>query len=85
MAYNKGVVEGVSPVDTKELAREALRQTWISQGLDRYKVSAAPGALLSIVSRVDKIINTLSDEEVDYFLWVSYNTGVPKGEPHDNT
>jgi hypothetical protein len=68
MAYNKGVVEGVSPVDTKELAREALRQTWISRGLDRYKVSANVCELLSIVSRVDKIINTLSDEEVDYFL-----------------
>ena len=55
-------------MNTKEFAREALRQTWISQGLDRYKVSAEPCELLSIVSRVDDKINTLSDEEVDYFL-----------------
>ena len=68
MSYNKRVVEGDSPVNTKELAREALRQTWISQGLDRYRVSADPCDLLSIVSRVDKIINSLTDEEVDNLL-----------------
>ena len=51
-----------------EFKREALRQTWISQGLDRYRLSATPDELKSIVSRVDIMIAKLTDEEVDYFI-----------------
>ena len=51
-----------------EAKREALRQMWISAGLDRFRVSADEDELLSIVSRVDIMIAKLSDEEVDYFL-----------------
>ena len=51
-----------------EFKREALRQTWISQGLDRYRVSATLDELKSIVSRVDIMIAKLTDEEVDYFI-----------------
>jgi len=51
-----------------ESKREALRQSWISQGLDRFKVSASVPELLSIVSQIDSKIVRLSDEDVDYYL-----------------
>ena len=51
-----------------EFKREALRQSWISQGLDRFRLSASVPELLSIVSQIDSKIQGLSDEDVDYFL-----------------
>jgi len=51
-----------------ETKREALRQSWISQELDRFKVSASVPELLSIVSQIDSKIQGISDEELDYYL-----------------
>jgi len=62
------IIQEKSERNLMESKREALRQSWISQGLDRFKVSASVPELLSIVSQIDSKIARLSDEDVDYYL-----------------
>ena len=48
--------------------REALRQTWISQAMDRYRVAPSNYIMDQIISEVDETIAKLSNEEVSQLL-----------------
>ena len=48
--------------------REALRQTWISQAMDRYRVSPSKYNMEQIIAEVDETIAKLSNDQVAELL-----------------
>ena len=48
--------------------REALRQTWISQAMDRYRVSPSKYNMEQIIAAVDQAVDKLDDDQVARLL-----------------